>query len=403
MSARLSRRWRAPSCDAGSEPAIVRTPTISTGDAVAQATALLAAHGRLALAWLDHELVVRETYGAAAAGIERGQPITRSLKALIGIEADIQALASGREPPIVLANTATDPLDESALRVDLAIYRLDEGWPFLVMVTPLQAAAAAERRLNQEVRKRRFAEAKIVQQAETIARANAELVRANGELEQFAYVISHDLQAPLRALRDIGAVVSDAADLADIAGVRSGTAEIVAQSRRMSSMLTALLSYAAIGRQTDAAEIVDTRGLVLEIARRTQRPGGPVIMIEGEWPRLETLAVPLDVVLRNLVDNAVKHHDRAGGRITLSAAPSAHTIIFAVADDGPGIDPEWHQAIFLPFRKVDDERHYESSGIGLALVKKTLESIGGGIEISSDPARRRGTTFRVTWPRRIAP
>ena len=372
-------------------------------DAVTRATALLAAQGRLALAWLDADLIVRQTFGQPVDGIEAGLPITASLMALIGIEADIKALASSTDAPIVISNTATNPLDESALRVDLAIYRLDEGWPYLVMVTPLQAAAAAERRLNQEVRKRRFAEAKIVEQAETIARANAELMRANRELEEFAYVISHDLQSPLRALREVGGKVAGAADLADLGGVRAGAGEMVAQSRRMSSMLTALLSSAAIGRKTDALEWVDTHALATEIVRRVQRPEGLAITIEGDWPHIETLAVPLDVVLRNLVDNAVKHHDRAQGRITLAAAPDPHAICFTIADDGPGIDPDWHEAIFLPFRKVDDHSNRDSSGIGLALVKKTIESVGGHITLESDPALGRGTTIRILWPRTIAP
>jgi hypothetical protein len=76
--------------------------------------------------------------------------------------------------------------------------------------------------------------------------------------------------------------------------------------------------------------------------------------------------------------------------------------VFEVGDDGPGIPPEWHGAIFQPFKRVRDEVDPESSGIGLALVKRTVESFGGRIEVRSDPALARGTRFLVTWPKRLA-
>ena len=127
------------------------------------------------------------------------------------------------------------------------------------------------------------------------------------------------------------------------------------------------------------------------------------IDIGGDWPRLRTLAAPLDLVLRNLIDNAIKHHDQKNGRITVTARDGAEALAITVTDDGPGIPREWHAAVFLPFRKVSEERHNEeSSGIGLALVRRTLDRIGGIIELQSDPPRLRGTTFDVRWPKAIS-
>jgi signal transduction histidine kinase len=140
--------------------------------------------------------------------------------------------------------------------------------------------------------------------------------------------------------------------------------------------------------------------LVRDIADNLALTNGMTIDLLGPWPTLRTTPVPLDLVLRNLIDNAVKHHDRDAGRVRLSTETVAGALVFDVADDGPGIAPEWHQAIFQPFSRVDDHRHPESSGIGLALVKRTVEAAGGRIEVRSDPARARGTTFRVTWPKR---
>lgn len=111
--------------------------------------------------------------------------------------------------------------------------------------------------------------------------------------------------------------------------------------------------------------------------------------------------VPFDVVLRNLIENAVKHHDRADGTVTVTATPARDHLRVSVADDGAGIPTEWQEAIFEPFKRVSDEPSSESSGIGLALVRRTIETIGGRIEVRSDPAARRGTEFVVTWPLHI--
>ena len=110
----------------------------------------------------------------------------------------------------------------------------------------------------------------------------------------------------------------------------------------------------------------------------------------------------MDVVLRNLAENAVKHHDRADGFVMLRAATVGRFVEFRIEDDGRGIPPEWHEAIFEPFRKVDDAHHPESSGIGLALVKKTVTTLGGTIEVVSAAPEVRGTTFIVRWPLKLA-
>ena len=112
------------------------------------------------------------------------------------------------------------------------------------------------------------------------------------------------------------------------------------------------------------------------------------------------MSAALDVVLRNLIDNAIKHHDRTDGRLTLSARPIKSGVEVSIGDDGPGIDSKYHEAIFQPFRKLElkpasDER---SSGIGLSFVRKTVETNGATLTLESAPRERRGTTFRLQWP-----
>ena len=232
------------------------------------------------------------------------------------------------------------------------------------------------------------------QLARSLKRANDDLTRANRDLEAFAYIISHDLRAPLRALRITADLLE--ADLGcDIeAPARENLTRVRQLSRRMGAMMSGLLEYARIGRKQDALAEVETAKLIRDIVIGIGPPDGLTIERVGDWPVMTTLSEPLDVVLRNLIENAVKHHDTKRGRIRLSAHDDGDFVRFEVADDGPGIDPSYHEAIFEPFRTVSNEPSPESSGIGLALVKKTAELVGGRIEVGSDLSRTRHHVFR---------
>ena len=123
----------------------------------------------------------------------------------------------------------------------------------------------------------------------------------------------------------------------------------------------------------------------------------------------------LDLVLRNLIDNAVKHHDRGTGLIIVSAEPGADSLRISVIDDGPGIAPEFHEAVLLPFRTLDAMgangksgggtasaiTTRKGTGMGLAFVNRTVETMGGKLAIRSQPAAQRGTTFVLDWPARL--
>jgi signal transduction histidine kinase len=117
------------------------------------------------------------------------------------------------------------------------------------------------------------------------------------------------------------------------------------------------------------------------------------------WPTLETLRAPLDLVLRNLIDNAVKHHDREDGLVRVAGSEGASDFEISISDDGPGIATKHCEAILLPFRKLAE--HTDGQGMGLAVVSRTLELLGGRLAVLSCPHGGRGATFRVTWPKTI--
>ena len=233
----------------------------------------------------------------------------------------------------------------------------------------------------------------------------AELERSDRELDQFAYVASHDLKAPLHAIALLVEwITEDAAPVLSPASL-AHLAKLNGRVRRLDKLLNDLLDYSRAGRTHDEPEQVDTRRLVQSTIELLNLPPGFTVLLPDAMPVLFTDRVPLEAVFRNLIQNACKHHGRPEqGRVTITAT-ELHTdqgdaILFAVADDGPGIPPEYHDRVFKLFQTLQPRDQVEGSGIGLSIVKKTVESRGGAVRLESQPESQPGSgaTFYFTWP-----
>ncbi len=226
-----------------------------------------------------------------------------------------------------------------------------------------------------------------------LSRRTEELARSNSELEQFAHVASHDLRAPLRAVANLAEWIRE--KLPDEASdkVRQHLHQLRTRVERMQSLTEELLRYARAG--TGPAEIVhvDTGEMLREVVAFLAPPAGFAIEIDPGMPVLKTNRATLEQVFRNLIENAIKHHDRDRGRIEISARRLDGVHEFVVSDDGPGIPPESHDEIFEMFSGA---RSQEGSGISLALVKRVIERQGGKITVESQADR--GASFRFVWP-----
>jgi len=362
----------------------------------------MAERGLLGLVRIDEGLVARERYGPLVDGVPLGEPVCSSMLALIGVEDDIRALRDNGGS-FRLANMAVRSGGNEPPRVNLNITWDGSSGSYLLILSRVSIRDDRLTEMRQSARIRQLMETELLAKSAEISRTNADLMRANRDLDQFASIISHDLKAPLRALRFVARQLAE--EIGDAVGdsVLDKLAAIHEQSGRMNAMLSDLLAYSRIGRKSEAMADVDTGKLVQRIVTSFGLPKSMRVDIAGHWPVTRTLEAPLDLVLRNLIDNAIKHHDKKRLRIKVTAADAGETCRFEVADDGPGIDPSYHEAIFEPFRKVEQEAKPESSGMGLALVKRTLEHLGGEIRIESDPGRRRGTSFHILWPKTPQP
>ena len=164
----------------------------------------------------------------------------------------------------------------------------------------------------------------------------------------------------------------------------------------MQMLLDGLLAYSRIGHTNTTIEDVDIAEVIQEVVAMLGPPPGFVVACEGTMPVIRTHRVPIQRVLENLISNGLKHHDRAEGRITVAMRLADGVAEFRVSDDGPGIAPRFHERIFMIFQTLVSRDEVESSGIGLAIVKKRVENHGGRISVESAPPAR-GTIFVFTW------
>ena len=232
-----------------------------------------------------------------------------------------------------------------------------------------------------------------------LASSNAELQRSNQDLEHFAYAASHDLKAPLRGIGNVANWIGE--EVGDVLPEKSARHLRQMQQRvqRMEHLLDDLLVYSRVGRESLEIVEADTASLVRETVDLLAPPEQFTISVVSEMPVLRTATTPLAQCFRNLIGNAIKHHERESGRVEVSCRDAGALVEFSVADDGPGIAPEFHEHIFQMFQTLRPRDEVEGSGIGLALIKRIVEEFGGSINVESSPAG--GTIFRFTWPKQI--
>jgi PAS domain S-box-containing protein len=224
-----------------------------------------------------------------------------------------------------------------------------------------------------------------------------ELRQANANLEEFSYAASHDLKSPLRGIADLMTWIVE--DLGDIANeeVKRNLGRVMDRVQRLGCVIDDLLAYARAGTASGDAVTLDLRDLIEGVLDILPRPRGFNVSIQIDSQPFVTHKAPLESVLRNLISNAIKHHDHTAGNIGIHAVDIGRYCALTISDDGPGIPPASHERVFRMFQTLAPGAH-EHSGIGLALTKRLVEVHGGRIKLESTEGAR-GTTFHVWWPR----
>jgi PAS domain S-box-containing protein len=257
--------------------------------------------------------------------------------------------------------------------------------------------------IAQDVTARKQTEVALQVQTDELSQLNRQLIQTtalinqrNEELDQFAHIVSHDLKSPLRSISNLSTWIEE--DLGEQAPPETKQNLGLLRSRvsRMEGLINGLLTYARIGYQAEPDQPFGLKELLLETVDSLDIPPQFTVQIPPDLPTITTDRLLLSQVFLNLISNAVKHHDRPDGKVQITAQVKAQGYEFTVADDGPGIASNNHAKVFDIFQTLTGRDNKESTGIGLAIIKKIIERMGGQIELESELGQ--GATFKFTWP-----
>lgn len=226
---------------------------------------------------------------------------------------------------------------------------------------------------------------------------NSALGRSNRDLEQFAYVASHDLKAPLRGIANLSSWIEEDLGSAVTESAQKQFSTMRGRVQRLEGLINGIAAYSRAGRSEGAVERIDVGALLREVSDLASPPEGVSIVIDDGMPILRAEKTPLSQIFLNLVSNAMKHGTPKGGTIKIHCVEQPSSWLFGVTDDGPGIDAEYHERIFGLFQTLESRDRVEGAGIGLAVVKKLVERHGGSVRVESRLGH--GATFFFDWPK----
>jgi signal transduction histidine kinase len=328
-------------------------------------TALLApaflGHGSVRLADVTQDPRYGKNYPHK--GVPEGHPTVRSYLAVPVVSRDGSPIGG-----LFLGHTRTGAFSEHAERTAIAL-----------------AAHAATAMDN----------ARLYDEAQRLI---ADLEKANTELDQFAYAASHDLRAPLRGISNLASWIDEDLPESTDPTTKEHLRLLKTRAARMDRLIHGLLELARVGRVRQKPARVDVTELLHETIELANPREAARIMMIGEMPMLVTERAALQQVFQHLIGNALQHAGRDDVVVRISAIDRSDEWELAIADNGVGIPREHHTRVWQLFQTLQSRDIVESTGIGLAIVRKQVESNGGRVWI--DPTAASGTTIRFTWPKR---
>ena len=255
-----------------------------------------------------------------------------------------------------------------------------------------------------DISERKQAEAEIHRlnaELETrVLQRTAELEAANRELKDFAHIVSHDLKAPLRAISQLGHwLVDDYAAAFDDKG-KEMAAMLIQRVKRMDSLINGILEYSRVGRVVGETLPVDLNSLIQDVIESVTPPPHIHLTTQPMLPSVFGDKIRLFQVFQNLFSNAIRFMDKPEGQISFECKDAGAYWRMCVSDNGLGIDPRYHEQIFQIFQTLHSRANIDSTGVGLAIVKKIVEFYGGQVGVESSLGK--GSTFWLTWPKNVS-
>jgi signal transduction histidine kinase len=298
-----------------------------------------------------------------------------------------QALALPSPAQLEAANQALQNENTQRKRVEKELREYKERLEELVEQRTSELAKTNEQ-LQQEIIQRK-------QSQEKMGELLKEVKSANQELNDFAYVVSHDLKAPLRGISSLSEwLLSDYADKFDSEG-RELVNLMIARVHKVYNLIDGILKYSRVGRVKEEKRAVNLNDVVKDVIELICPLDNIKIQIANELPVIFCEKTRIEQVYQNLISNAIKFMDKPQGKITIACIEDNDYWKLSVADNGPGIEQQHFARIFKIFQQLSNNKDSDSTGIGLSLVKKIVEMYGGNVWVESEVGQ--GSTFFFTF------
>jgi signal transduction histidine kinase len=296
-----------------------------------------------------------------------------------------RAISRGKDEIGLLVNTFNEMLVQIQ-KHDLELVKIKNELEEKVALRTVDLTSANEL-LKMEITEREKIEANQ-------AKLLTAIEKANEELQDFAYIISHDLKAPLRGISTLTDwITNDYADKLDDEG-KEQLKLLSSRVNRMHNLIEGVLQYSRVGRVRETQVKANLNEVISEVIDMICPPENIKISVESVLPTIQCEKTRIMQVFQNLLSNAVKYMDKPQGLIKIDCIEEDEFWRFNVSDNGPGIEEKYFEKIFLIFQTLSSRDNYESTGVGLTVAKKIVEMYGGRIWVESVPTE--GTTFFFT-------
>ena len=262
-----------------------------------------------------------------------------------------------------------------------------------ITMTPIEEGETNAKQyifIESDITPRKIAEEKMIQY-------NNSLEKSIKELDKFAYVVSHDLKAPLRAIGNLTGWIEE--DMGDNIPepIKPHFTVIKGRVTRMEGLIDGILEYTKLTKKDGELSMIDTNVLIKESYDIVGASKNVTLHLNDNFPTIKTEKIKLEQIFMNLFNNAIKYNDKEDKQIWVGCKDLGDSYEFYVKDNGPGIEERYHDKIFVIFQTLNARDQVEARGIGLAIVKNIIDEAGGNIWIMSEKGI--GAAFHFTWPK----
>lgn len=254
-----------------------------------------------------------------------------------------------------------------------------------------------KKKLQVSERKIEILESLFENQTRELYISNKGLEQQNKELQHFAYVLSHDLKAPIRAISSLSHFIKDDIKVGNISEANDKLETLQSRIERMDKLLNGVVIYSKIGMSKVKKEDIDMNTLISEVIDNQNATDNFKFKIMSHLPTIYDVKSLIIQLFSNLIGNAVKFNDKEQGEVIIDYKDINNKHEFSIKDNGPGISQEFHEKIFVVFQTLNSRDSIEATGIGLSIVKKIIDKLKGNIKLES--IENKGVKFIISLPK----